>query len=69
MRRGLPRKLLIGTAWSVGGLLTLILLLIGALLVVGNTDTGRDFVVRMTSRLTKGNVQIAGIHGDRKSVV
>ena len=63
MRRGLPRKLLIGTAWSVGGLLTLILLLIGALLVVGNTDSGRDFIVRMTSRLTKGNVQIAGIHG------
>ena len=51
------------TAWSVGGLLALILLLIGALLVVGNTDSGRDFIVRMTSRLTNGNVQIAGIHG------
>jgi translocation and assembly module TamB len=51
------------TAWSVGGLLALILLLIGTLLIVGNTDSGRDFIVRMTSRLTKGNVQIAGIHG------
>ena len=63
MHRGLPRKLLIGTAWSVGGLLALILLLISALLIVGNTDSGRDLIVRMTSRLTKGNVQIAGIHG------
>src|SRR5882757_8170380 len=51
------------TAWSVGGLLALILLLISALLVVGNTDSGRDFIVRLTSRLTNGNVQIAGIHG------
>jgi translocation and assembly module TamB len=50
-------------AWSVGGLLALILLLIGALLIVGNTDSGRDLIVRMTSRLTQGHVQIAGIHG------
>src|SRR3569833_60435 len=50
-------------AWSVGGVLALILLLIGSLLVVGNTDSGRDFIVRMTSRLTEGKVQIAGIHG------
>jgi translocation and assembly module TamB len=58
MRRGLKI-----TAWTAGALLALILLLIGALLIVGNTDSGRDFIVRMTSRLTKGNVQIAGIHG------
>jgi translocation and assembly module TamB len=51
------------TAWIAGGLLALILLLIGTLLVVGNTDSGRDFIVRMTSRLTAGKVQIAGIHG------
>src|SRR5882757_152984 len=51
------------TAWSVGGMLTLILLLIGALLVIGNTDSRRDFIVRMTSRLTDGHVQIACIHG------
>lgn len=51
------------TAWSIGGLLASILLVLGTLLVVGNTDSGRDFIVRMTSRLTKGNVQIAGIHG------
>ena len=51
------------TAWSIGGLLALILLLVGTLLIVGNTDSGRDLIVRMTSRLTKGNVQIAGIHG------
>jgi translocation and assembly module TamB len=58
MRRGLKI-----TAWTAGALLALILLLVGALLIAGNTDSGRDFIVRMTSRLTKGNVQIAGIHG------
>jgi translocation and assembly module TamB len=58
MRRGLKI-----TAWTAGALLALILSLIGALLIVGNTDSGRDFIVRMTSRLTEGNVQIAGIHG------
>ena len=51
------------TAWSVGGLLALILLVIGTLLIIGNTDSGRDLIVRMTSRLTNGKVQIAGIHG------
>src|ERR1700729_2238219 len=58
MRRGLKI-----TAWTAGAFLALILLLIGVLLIVGNTDSGRDFIVRMTSRLTKGTVQIAGIHG------
>ena len=51
------------TAWSMGGLLALLLLVIGALLVIGNTDSGRNFIIRMTSRLTQGHVQIAGIHG------
>ena len=46
------------TAWSVGGLLALILLVIGTLLIVGNTDSGRDFIVRMTSRLTDGKSRL-----------
>ncbi len=50
-------------ACSAGGLLALTLLAIATLLIVGNTDSGRDLIVRMTSRLTQGNVQIAGIHG------
>ena len=58
MRRGLKI-----TAWTAGSLLALILLLICAALVAGNTDSGRDLIVRMTARLTKGHVQIAGIHG------
>jgi translocation and assembly module TamB len=49
--------------WSVGALLALMLLVIGAVLVIGNTASGRDLIVRMTSRLTTGHVQIAGIHG------
>jgi len=51
------------TLWSAGGLLALVLSVLSAVLVIGNTDSGRDFIVRMTSRLTQGHVQIAGIHG------
>ena len=38
-------------------LLALILLLVGALLIIGNTDSGRAFIVRLTAQLTKGHVQ------------
>lgn len=58
MRRGLKI-----TAWSVGGLLTLTVLLVGALLIVGNTDSGRALIVRLTAQLTRGHVQLTGIHG------
>jgi translocation and assembly module TamB len=58
MRRGLKI-----TAWSSAGLLALIMLLVGALLIVGNTESGRALIVRLTSQLTKGHVQLSGIHG------
>jgi translocation and assembly module TamB len=58
MRRGLKI-----TVWSVAVLAAVILLLFGALLIVGNTESGRAFIVRVTAQLTKGHVQLAGIHG------
>lgn len=64
MRRGLKI-----TAWSAAALLILILLLIGALLIVGNTGSGRAFIVRLTAQLTKGHVQLAGIHGSFPSAL
>ena len=38
-------------------------LLIGALLIIGNTDSGRALIVRLTDRLTQGHVQLSGIGG------
>jgi translocation and assembly module TamB len=58
MRRGLKI-----TAWSVAVLAAVIVLLFGALLIVGNTESGRALIVRVTAQLTKGHVQLAGIHG------
>jgi len=58
MRRGLKI-----TAWSVAVLAAVILVLFGALLIIGNTESGRAFIVRVTAQLTKGHVQLAGIHG------
>src|SRR5207248_2555697 len=58
MRRGLKI-----TAWSLAAVAALIVLLFGALLITGNTESGRAFIVRVTARLTNGHVQLAGIHG------
>jgi translocation and assembly module TamB len=58
MRRGLKI-----TAWSIAALAAVIVLLFGALLIVGNTESGRALIVRVTAQLTKGHVQLAGIHG------
>src|SRR6185503_8300343 len=58
----MPRALKI-SAWVVGSLLALVALLVIAVLILGNTESGRALVVRMTSRLTDGHVQLTGIHG------
>src|SRR5215813_2320641 len=58
MRRGVKIA-----AWIAAGLLGLIVLLLGTLLVIGNTDSGRALIVRMTAQLTDGHVRLAGIHG------
>ena len=57
------RRALKISAWTLGSLLALLLVLVGALLIIGNTESGRAFIVRTTNRLTDGHVQLAGIKG------
>lgn len=49
--------------WMLGSVLTVLLLLLAALLLIGNTDRGRALIVRVTHDLTDGNVELTGIHG------
>jgi translocation and assembly module TamB len=58
----MPRALKI-PLWIIGSLLLLAALLLIAVLVIGNTESGRALIVRMTSRMTDGRVAISGIHG------
>ena len=64
----MPRALKI-TAWAVGSLVALVALLVIAVLIVGNTDSGRAFIVRTTNRLTDGHVQLSGIKGSFPSAL
>jgi translocation and assembly module TamB len=49
--------------WALGSVVGLILLLGAAVLIIANTEGGRAFITRTTSRLTDGHVQLTGIHG------
>ncbi|HEY4210578.1 MAG TPA: translocation/assembly module TamB domain-containing protein [Steroidobacteraceae bacterium] len=51
------------TAWTAGSILGLALLLIAALLIVGNTVSGRRWIERTTASLTDGRVQLREIGG------
>jgi translocation and assembly module TamB len=51
------------SAWALGGLALLILLLVGALFNVGNTGPGRAMIEKATSRLTSGHVLLSGLAG------
>ncbi|HEX3847438.1 MAG TPA: translocation/assembly module TamB domain-containing protein [Steroidobacteraceae bacterium] len=51
------------TAWTLGGLLAAVLLAVGGLLVVGNTDAGRAMIASWTGKLTGGHVRLAGLAG------
>ena len=57
------RRALKITAWSAAGLALLVSVLVLGVLVLGNTESGRAMVVRLTPQLTQGHVRIAGIHG------
>jgi translocation and assembly module TamB len=57
------RRALRITAWSAASLALLVLLLLGAVLVYGNTAAGRHWLERETARLTSGKVRIAGLTG------
>ncbi len=57
------RRALKISAWTLGSLLLLIVLLVGALLIIGNTESGRALIIRETNGLTDGHVQLTGING------
>jgi translocation and assembly module TamB len=57
------RRALKISAWVMGGLALLTLLLGGALFVVGNTDAGRAMIEKVTYRLTSGHVSLSGLGG------
>ncbi|HEX8756021.1 MAG TPA: translocation/assembly module TamB domain-containing protein, partial [Steroidobacteraceae bacterium] len=50
-------------AWSLGGLILLVLILIAAMVVIGNTAAGRRLLESETAKLTSGRVRIAGLAG------
>jgi translocation and assembly module TamB len=50
-------------AWSVGGLLLLILIGVATLIIVGNTAGGRRLLESETAKLSSGRVRIAGLAG------
>jgi translocation and assembly module TamB len=51
------------TAWTLGGLLSLVLVLIAAVVVIGNTGSGRRLLESETAKLTSGRVRIMGFGG------
>jgi len=57
------RRHSIKIAWAVGALLLLIAALVGAVLIGGNTDSGRALIERLTYRLSAGHVQLSGLQG------
>ena len=50
-------------AWSGGVLLGLVVVLVGAVLIIPNTNGGRALIERETSELTQGRIRLSGIHG------
>jgi translocation and assembly module TamB len=58
MRR--PAKIAL---WSIGVLALLLLLVLGGLLIGGNTDPGRKAIESLTKRLTGGTVELSGLAG------
>jgi translocation and assembly module TamB len=58
MRR--PLKIAV---WVFGSMTLLVALLIGAVLILGNTASGRVQIEKLVLRLTGGNVQLSGLAG------
>lgn len=50
-------------AWSAGGLLLLVSIIVLAVIVIGNTGPGRRLLERETAKLTSGKVLVAGLGG------
>jgi translocation and assembly module TamB len=50
-------------AWIAGGLALLLTLVVGTVLILGNTAAGRVQIEKLVARLTGGNVQLSGLAG------
>jgi translocation and assembly module TamB len=50
-------------AWSTVAVVALIIILVGTVLIVGNTDRGRLLITNTTAQLTDGKVRLTGLHG------
>jgi translocation and assembly module TamB len=59
----LTRRSLKVAAWVLGTPALLLVLLIGTVLIVGNSGKGRVQIERLTARLTGGHVQLSGLGG------
>ncbi len=59
----MTRRSLKVAAWVLGAPALLLVLLIGTVLIVGNSGTGRVQIERLTARLTGGHVQLSGLGG------
>ena len=57
------RRALRITAWSLGGVLLLVVLVAAALLTAGNTVAGRAWLERTAATLTDGHVRLSGLAG------
>jgi translocation and assembly module TamB len=57
------RRALRSFAWIVGCAAALMVLVVAAVLIGGNTDAGRAAIEKLTFRLTSGHVSIAGLAG------
>jgi translocation and assembly module TamB len=64
MRRGLRIA-----SWIAGSVLLVILVLVGALLIAGNTTGGRIWIEQVTARVTSGHVRITGLAGSFPSAI
>jgi len=56
-------------AWTAGTLLGFLIVLVGAVIVTGNTDSGRRLIERLTAQLSSGQAQIAGLGGSFPSAI
>jgi translocation and assembly module TamB len=57
------RKLRIVLVCAAGAITLLVAMLAGLVLVGGNTERGRDWIERLTDRLSAGQVRISGLQG------
>lgn len=63
------RKALHAVAWGLGAIVALAVLLVVAVLIVGNTPMGRRLVEHEVAKLTSGRVQIFGLSGSFPSAL